>query len=457
MVNNKIIWADVEKNFGEKEGLPFKEYLSEKEIRETLEEEKIKYRIRIFSPMITIWAFLSQVQEGDKSCRFITARVLSYLVTQGKVICSITESAYCHAKKRLRTSVLSKLTKKVAKKAESNAPREMLWCGRKVKTYDGSSLRLECTEKNEKAFPQSVVCKKGCGFPVARWTVLFCLTTGVVLEMYLEPMKISERVLFRKFYQTFSAGDVALADRGGCSFGDFALLAAIGVDAIFRMNRRKFNFEDGYRLGKKDHIVAWQRPEFRPQYNALSREQYNNFPDEIYIRELDVTVVRKGYRTKKMIICTTLLDPNLYTKKDLQELYLRRWEAELNIRHLKTSLKMSTMKSKTPRMFYKEVWAHLLFYNLIRSTMLKATLNSGLHSLRISFKGTVDRISAFLPSFASADSHQKQTLLFVLFLNIAEDIVPRRDRPPYKRCVKRRRKFPLMGISRSDFRLSLGF
>jgi len=457
MFNNKTNWKKVEEKFSEAQGLPFAEALSEKEIREVLEEENIKYRKRIYTPMIVIWAFFSQILDGDCSCRKVAARVLAFLVSQGEPIWHASRSGYCHAKKRLKTNVFVRLVRKIGQETSNKANPEQLWCGRKVKVFDGSSLLMEDTPQNQKQFPQWVNAKPGCGFPIARWAAMFCLTTGVVLEIYLDPMSVNERVMFRRFYQNLSPGDIVLADRGGCSFYDIAMLKEIGVDSVFRIHAsKKVDFSKGTILSIEDHTLTWKKPAFSNKKHALSLEEYKKLPETIFVREIDVTFSRPGYRSKKVVLATTLTDSSIYNKEILMELYFRRWEAEVNLRHLKTTLKMEMIRAKTPDMFRKAVWAHLLVYNLIRRVMWKAALIHDVTPLRISFKGTVDRINVFLPQLTHAFGPQKQLLYEILLWNISQDLVPRRDGRIYQRCIKRRPKgYPFMTKSRAEYRTNI--
>lgn len=64
-------------------GLPFKELLPEAAIIEIISELRIKYRCRLFDPIVTLWAFLSQVLDVDKSCRNAVSRVITHLVGEG--------------------------------------------------------------------------------------------------------------------------------------------------------------------------------------------------------------------------------------------------------------------------------------------------------------------------------------------------------------------------------------
>ncbi|MCK4578859.1 MAG: IS4 family transposase, partial [Candidatus Marinimicrobia bacterium] len=135
-------------------------------------------------------------------------------------------------------------------------------------------------------------------------------------------------------------------------------------------------------------------------------------------------------------------------------LYLRRWEVELNLRHLKTTMKMNFIDSKTPDMVRKQVWVHLLAYNLIRRLMWQAGERHNIPPLRISFKGTIDVVAAYLPKLVAA-TPENFAFVYTRFLwAIAERRVPYRPDRYEPRRLKRRRNpaYPLMYAARSEYR-----
>ena len=72
------------------------------------------------------------------------------------------------------------------------------------------------------------------------------------------------------------------------------------------------------------------------------------------------------------VITTALLDPKEVTRKEIGELYTERWLIEVDFRFIKTVLQMDILRCKTPDMVCKEIWVHLLAYNLIRTVMAQA-------------------------------------------------------------------------------------
>ncbi len=162
-------------------GLPFREVLPESVIQSAIDELKIKYRCRLFDPFVTLWAFLSQVLDVDKSCHNAVSRVIAYLVNEGVEIPSSDASAYCQARLRLPEQLLEKLFGQTAQSLEGKVTTEYLWCGRNVKVVDGSSISMPDTVENQKTYPQPTNQKRGCGFPIAKIGVIFSLATGAAI------------------------------------------------------------------------------------------------------------------------------------------------------------------------------------------------------------------------------------------------------------------------------------
>ena len=154
---------------------------------------------------------------------------------------------------------------------------------------------------------------------------------------------------------------------------------AKGVDALFEQNgARTTDFRRGQSLGTRDHLVRWPKPATRPDW--MTAEQHAGFPDEITVREVKVD---------HQVLVTTLLDHRKVTKSDLSALYGRRWNVELDLRNLKTTMGMDVLRCQTPQMNEKQLWVHLLAYNVIRLLMAQAACNAGVNPRDLSFKHTV--------------------------------------------------------------------
>jgi hypothetical protein len=247
----------------------------------------------------------------------------------------------------------------------------------------------------------------------------------------------SDLGLLRKLLDLFRPGDVMLADRLMCAWTEMVMLKLRGVDSVCRLSsHRTADFRRGRRLGEGDHIVVWPKP---PKPRSIDREAYAALPASLTVRECRVRVEQPGFRTRVLIVATTLLDPNTFTRDDLAQLYRARWNAELDLRSLKQVLQMDVLRCKTPELVRKELWAHVLAYNLIRTVMAQAAGRHGIEPRSISFKGALQTLEAFQPVIAlrgERDSALRRNLYERLLDAVASHRVG--DRPD--RYEPRRRK-----------------
>src|SRR5205085_1368103 len=110
-------------------------------------------------------------------------------------------------------------------------------------------------------------------------------------------------------------------------------------------------------------------------------------PATLAVREVRVHVNVAGFRTRVLVVVTTVLDAKTLTAEDVAVLYRIRWYAEIDLRALKQTLQMDVLRCQSPDMVRKEVWAHLLAYNLIRAEMAAAARAADLYPVQLSFKG----------------------------------------------------------------------
>jgi len=420
--------------------LPFLEVLPQAMLEQALQDEGISYRKRLYTPLITLWTWLCQVLDKDKSCKNAVSRVISYIAASGEAPPSSDTGAYCKARKRLKEGFLLRLLRRTGKHLHQQSEKlGELWCGRRVFIADGSTITMADTQDNQEEYPQPESQAEGCGFPMANIVALFCLKTGALLEAAISAITTHELNLFRSLYQYLQPGDVALGDRLYGSYADICLLQSRGVDCVFRMHwRRKTDFRRGKILGYYDHIVHWTKPQRCPQ--GLDPILFAQLPQEIVLREVRFLVATKGFRPQVITLVTTLLDAELYPKEALAELYSWRWDIEIDLRHLKTTMQMEHLSSKTPHMVRNEFYVHLLAYNLIRTLMFQASVEHEIAPLSISFQATIQHLSNFTYALAYADAQHRSYLYDTLLYLVSKErllIRPGRVEP---RLKKRRPK-----------------
>jgi hypothetical protein len=424
-------------------------------IREALEAEGSRTRNRIFTPLVVVWAFVGQVLDADPSLRNALARIQALLTALGRPAVSSNTGALARARCRLPEGVLPRLARRVANETSGRVTREDLWRGRRVKLVDGTGISMPDTSANQEAYPQTTSQAQGLGFPLANLVGVFCMATGSLLDLAIGAKDASEHVLFRSIRGIFEERDIALADRLYSSYHNITVLRRLGVDVVARKLRaRKVDFRRGRRLGVRDHIALWSKPQSCPA--GCSREDYRRLPAQLEIREVRITMTADGHRPKTITLVTTLLDPVAYPAEELAKLYLRRWEVEVDLRHLKTTLGMEVLRGKRPEMVRKEIWAHALAHNLIRKLAWIAAEAIGAEPLRISFKGAVQHTRAFTAFWTSRSPQASRDHHARLLEILAANNVPRRPGRVEPRQRKRRPKpYKLMSQPRQILRKHL--
>jgi Transposase DDE domain len=435
-------WISEEvKSLTESDALPFHEVLDAEMVESAVASSGATFNRRIYTPFITLCMFLSQVLDPDHSCRAAVARLIVWLAIRGREPCAPETNSYSDARQRLPLGVIVELVHQTARKVEAGASDQWLWKGRKVALVDGTTVSMPDTPENQQAFPQSRSQRVGLGFPVARLVAIIALATGVVRDLAMGPSKgkeTGEPALFRTLLDGLEAGEVVLGDRYFASYFMLAELLRREVDGLFRMHqRRKFDFRRGRLLGAEDHVVTWRKPA-RPEW--MDEGAYARIPEELEIRELRFRVGRPGYRVDELVLVTTMLDPGEYTKEELAELYLQRWNIELDLRSIKDVMRMDVLRCKSPEMVGKEVWIHLLAYNLIRGVMAKAAEAHDLRPRQLSFKGALQTMTAFQDALRRATPDERDRLLREMLKAIARHRVGDRPGRVEPRANKRRPK-----------------
>ena len=169
-----------------------------------------------------------------------------------------------------------------------------------------------------------------------------------------------------------------------------------------------------------------------------------------------VHVDRRGFRTRVLDLVTTLLDADIYTKKDLASLYRRRWEAELHLRSIKVVLELDVLRCKTPELVRKEIWMGLLGYNVIRAVMAEAAGAHGRMPHRVSFKGALQTVLAHAEALREGTPGQRRWLWRIVLESVADDEVGHRPDRVEPRARKRRPKpYPLLMVPRKEAKEAL--
>ncbi len=418
----------IESYVNQTDAYSFFNLLTSPELLDVVEAQLPNHRERLYPPTTTLSLFMAQALNSDSSCQNTVEQHVVERVFNGLPVCSTVTGAYCKARHRLPTEMVSELVKQTGQLVADQIPEQWQWQGRPVKLVDGTTITMPDTIDNQAVYPQQRTQKPDLGFPIARMVAIICLSSGVILNAAMGKYKgkgASEQGLFRQLLDSLDAGDVLLADRYYTSYFLIAMLMNKGVDIIFQQHAtRKTDFRKGKQLGKRDHIACWKKPKIQPDW--MSKEQYDSFPNKLCVRE---------FKANNKVLVTTLLSAKDAPKKELASLNKQRWHIELDLRNIKTTLGMEILTCKTPTMNEKEMWVYFLAYNLIRLVMAQAALHSQLMPRQLSFKHTVQIWLMWSKQFSLDDEHVATLLSMIAQIRVGKR--PGRIEP---RAVKRRPK-----------------
>src|SRR5262245_62439491 len=424
--------------FARNEGLPFADVLTEARIRDALDEHGVRYRDRVFNPITTIRGFLSQVLSDDHSGRDAVARIIAHRAADGLETCSPNTASYCDARGRLPTGVLSTLARRTAAELQAAAAAEWKWNGRNVFIADGSHVSMPDTPENQASYPQPVVQQPGLGFPLARVAVLLSLASGACHDLAIAPYAgkgTGETTLLRAMSDALQPGDVIVAD---ALFDNYFLACELrwrGIELVARVQAERVGSRTVEARPDGD-VITWRRPN-KPR--GMTGQEYRRYPKELLMRQVTVDARARDNRAGVFKVVTTILDASI-DGGQVGDLYERRWSGEVDIRAIKVTMQMDVLRCKSPEMVEKEIWAHLLAYNLLRTVMAVAAAEHGIEPREVSFTGAKQAVTAFAPKLEAARRCERPALIDALLRVIAHHRVGDRPGRWEPRARKRRPK-----------------
>jgi hypothetical protein len=409
-------------------------------------------RERPYSLHRTFWCFVWQMLNGHASCREVVRQLQALLSLHGGPPLDEGNSGYCQARARLPLDLLESTLAHTARAADGLVLPSAFLQGRVVKVCDGTTATLPDTPENQQLYPQPKSQRPGCGFPIMRLLAVWSLRSGTIQQAVKGNYYQNEMRLLHQLRPTLCKGDIVIYDRAAGHYIGAAQMKAQDADLISRVAVRRIDWRKGRRLGPNDRLVVWTKSQKKPKY--LSEEEWAQLPENILVRVLRVRVAQKGFRTRELILVTTLLDAALYPAAEIVQAYLRRWRLEMCLDDLKTTLGLDALRCKSPAMVHRELLALLIAHNLTRCVMAQAAGKHVVPLERISFKGTLDALRHFSAALArSTRATQRRRVWAELLRTIAADLLPERPNRREPRAVKRRPKaYPLLNRPRRQYR-----
>jgi hypothetical protein len=323
------------------------------------------WRERLLTPLVTLRLMLIQVLAGN--CAIAALRQLAGV--------DFAPSSYCAARDRLPLSVLQWLLQwRHARAAEALGVAKQLGDGPRILVVDGSSYSMPDTPALRAHFALPPGTREGVGYPMGKLMGLLDLATGMFVSLLALPLFTHDMRGVVELHPMLRPGDILLGDRAFCSFCHFALLNARGVLACMRLHQR--------RKEKSSGISRWRRPTKPPAW--MDADQLARLPKFLDVRIVRFTITRKGYRTRHVLIATTL-DEASWPDERIAELYGHRWQIETCFGHLKTTMRMNVLRCTTVAGVQRELAVYLAAYNLVRLAMLAAATAQRVSPERVSF------------------------------------------------------------------------
>jgi hypothetical protein len=404
------------------------------------------------TPSTIIHVFILQVLHGNTA--LANLRHLTKLDLSGQ--------AFCEARKRLPLEVFRRLLRQIVPRLRDGQEPPALWLGRhRTFGIDGSNFSMPDTPELQREFGQPGNQRPGCGFPVAHFLAMFDSATGFLMDILAFPLRTTDFSKVAQIHPGLRAGDVLVGDRGFCSFVHVAQLAGRGIYCVFRLHQRLVVTAGGLcgptpatpakgkkrkpskrslakvlrQLGVRDQVFQWCRPKCPPDW--MIDEEFRALPLTLECRVLSYEVNRPGFRTRRIDLLTTLLDAEVYPVKELAELYFRRWQVEIEFRHLKITMNMDVLHCKTVDGVLKELMVFAIVYNLVRVVIVQAARRQDTDVDRISF---IDALRWLITA------GPRETLRDLIVNPI------RRDRVEPRVKKRRMKQFELMSLPRSVLR-----
>lgn len=407
-------------------------------------------RRRLFTPENTFWGFLQQILKGV-SCQSIVQELKAVAhLKQSKPI-SASTSAYCQARQRLPSSLLTEVFEHTAQRGHTVHPL----VNRRVVCADGTGLLASDTQDNQQHWPQVSTQKEGCGFPQIRLCGVFNLYTGTALSYAIGGKRSHELPLLRDQESCFQAGDIFIGDKGFTCFYDQARLHLEGVDSIVSLSRQKpVKASKAIKvIGHNDLLINQSKSRSSTTRKRYPSDVWDTLPDTLPMRQIKVDIGVPGYRSEYVYLLTTLIDHERYPSALIAQLYRERWHVELRFRDIKTTMGMEFIHAKSPEMVLKCIQMFMIGYNLIRALMVDA--NTEKAPTRLSFKCSIETVLSFANHQSLSQSTPRKIRCDILS-QIAENRLPERERLNEPRVVKQRPKpFKRMMKSRESLREEL--
>lgn len=366
-------------------------------------------RKRMFPQVIVFWAWAAQLLEFNSSCNKALTLIQSWYSNAKLKAPEFNNSSYCRARIRLSNEFLDEVGSQVKSYAESRIEDHHLWYGHRLKAIDGSSIRLMDSAQNQQEYPQPSGQKPGCGFPVMGFVGVLDLGLGTLEDYVICKQTDHDANGAWRLRESFSDGDLVLADRAFSSYVFIMSLLQQGVQSVMRLHQgreRKLDWRRGKKLDANSRLVEWKKTTTISKA-GITQEEWDNLPDTFIVRLVRLRAKGRDGKMRNIYLVTTLTDAQKYPTEEIAMLYAERWKIEVKFRDIKTTMQLEEFRVKTPEMARKMMRMMQLVYNLIKARQMEAIEGEKISLNELAFKDTVDVINEFRRGFQKLLLHPR--------------------------------------------------
>ena len=391
--------------------LLFGEIFSRKVIKQWVKNSQVRLYWRVLTPLIILWGLIYQRLNSDRTCDAVISHLHTGAVDGldkeethplplSRRLNSESTSSYVQGRLRLPLLVITSAFNQLRETLllwlqESDKDNTYTWKGHGVRLLDGTTFRLKATPDLIKTYGQA---KNGKGLSywvVVKSLIACCPFSQAVIAFaeggISEPAMVSE--IMKKDPETNS---IYVGDRAFGVYRVAQVAKAYGKKVLVRLEQRTAR-----RLIKSSSssLSSGQETEVKWKPLSTTKVEPGQPTDAITGRVIYVQLRRQGFRPIDLYLFTDMMDPKIYSIKELVELYGRWWQVEVNYGYIKTTLEMEEFDVRTAEMFRKELAAGLLTYNLICALMVKAARKAGIRPNQLSFSRCWRRLRDILTSY----------------------------------------------------------
>lgn len=299
-----------------------------------------------------------------------------------------SEAAICKARKRLGHQPLKELFEQVARPIATRRTRGAWFRGRRLVTVDGSSLQVQDSSANARAFGRPKTAKRPAAYPVSRFVMLIENGTRVPFAAAMDRWRRSETALARRVIDRLGKGMLCLADRLFYSYDLWVQAVATGADLLWRI----------------PSYVTLPRLKELPDRSYLSEIHSGKkgaaarSAPRIPVRVIEYTIKVRG-KIEHYRMVTTLLSVRSATAMELARLYERRWNIESSLQEIKTWLRgrRVLLRSRLPELVKQDFYGLLLAYFGVRCLIHEGALQKDIEPTSVSFLHALNVVIQRLP------------------------------------------------------------